>query len=125
MKHVACVLVVRRGAVLAVSRPDPPLRFALPGGDVERGETPGQAAARELHEETGYCASTLCPIVVIETSTGTIVHFFFAPRVRGRLRSSDEGWARWVEPEVVACRGAAYPREAAFVLRRAGYGFCC
>lgn len=38
---------------LAVSRKDDFTKFSFPGGKVEKGETPQQAAFRELREETG------------------------------------------------------------------------
>jgi putative (di)nucleoside polyphosphate hydrolase len=49
------VAVVRRpdGQVLAFERADAPGAFQLPQGGIEAGETPEQAAWRELREETG------------------------------------------------------------------------
>ena len=51
----ASIAVFRAGRVLLAERAAPPaaLRFSLPGGLVESGETLREAALRELMEETG------------------------------------------------------------------------
>jgi A/G-specific adenine glycosylase len=50
--EVATVVALDRGRVLLVAQPKMSL-LALPGGKLERGETPRDAARRELAEETG------------------------------------------------------------------------
>lgn len=52
--YAALVLATRGDLVLAAPRRGYPRAFGLPGGKVEPGETPAEAAARELFEETGY-----------------------------------------------------------------------
>jgi len=42
-----------RGRLLAISRPEPPHEMALPGGEIEVGETAERAFIREVDEETG------------------------------------------------------------------------
>ena len=39
--------------------------WALPGGYINERETPGEAAQRELLEETGYAARSVCPIAAL------------------------------------------------------------
>ncbi|MEU7573351.1 NUDIX domain-containing protein [Micromonospora sp. NPDC049240] len=61
---VALVLLVDpAGAILMQHRdgnaPVSPYRWSLPGGSIEPGETPEQAARRELREETGLTAGDL------------------------------------------------------------------
>jgi len=53
----------------------------LPAGGIERGETPEEAAARELAEETGYAASSLYPLGSFYTTPGMtdeLMHAFVA-----------------------------------------------
>ncbi|MDG6108656.1 NUDIX domain-containing protein [Dactylosporangium aurantiacum] len=65
--EVALVLLVDpSGAVLMQHRdaeaPVSPNQWSLPGGHIEPGETPEQAAHRELLEETGLTVDELRPV---------------------------------------------------------------
>ena len=53
------IVVLRKGQVLLLKRNINPLKgfWALPGGHIELGETPKQAAMRELREETGIAVA--------------------------------------------------------------------
>lgn len=55
----AGLIVERDGRLLLLERRKPPLGFACPAGHVDEGETPLEAARRELREETGLIAVNL------------------------------------------------------------------
>ncbi len=66
---VALVLLVDRNGALLMQHRDgnarlAPYRWSLPGGHIEPGETPLQAAHRELFEETGLTVDELEPFWV-------------------------------------------------------------
>lgn len=121
MRRAAVVIVMRGdGRVLAVSRPDPPLRYGLPGGGVEPGESYEQAARRELLEETGLAADKLMRVHVDKPHETIVAAFIELGVPRGQLRSSHEGWARWVHPYVLTGPGGAYPEFTRHALLAAG-----
>jgi 8-oxo-dGTP pyrophosphatase MutT (NUDIX family) len=98
----ACCLILNDdGEVLAVSRKDAPDQFGLPGGKIEPGgETPEQAAARELQEETGLTAKSLHQVFVRTDGDGFVTHTF-ACEPEGQIDTDEAGVVRWVHPEVL------------------------
>jgi len=100
-------VVVNRGRVLLVRRGSEPLKgqWSIPGGMLELGEDLGEAARRELKEETGLEVEPLEVLTVFDRiqRQGRRVRYHFvivdfACRLkRGRLKpASDVLDARWV-----------------------------
>jgi ADP-ribose pyrophosphatase YjhB (NUDIX family) len=105
------------GRVLLVrgsERDDEPGAWGLPGGGVEHGEAPRDAATREYQEETGLAVELvrlrgLLSDVVPRPRRGFAVHtdrvIYDARIAGGTLRSETDGTsdlAEWVEPERLA-----------------------
>ena len=90
-----------RLAALAVSRGPTSDQWAFPGGYIEVGESAIQAASRELAEETGYKIPPrdLRALTVI----GKTAVFVPSPNAyaRGKLQSSEEGVAAWVDVSII------------------------
>ncbi|MFT3711420.1 MAG: NUDIX hydrolase [Archangium sp.] len=103
MRGVDAVIVVienERGEILGVSRPGLPDDVGLPGGSIDPGETPEQAALREVREET----SLTVEVLPVETRPyhSHLVHVFRATRWSGTPRSSPEGEVKWTTWDVVS-----------------------
>ena len=82
------VAVTDGGGVVMVRQWRQPLEgftLELPAGGVDAGEEPGEAAGRELFEETGYRAEGLEHLVSVHTSTGRtteVCHLYRCRAVR-------------------------------------------
>ena len=103
----ACVLVMGEGGkILAVSRKDDKEDFGLPGGKVEPGETPIEAACRELLEETGYQVvdPRYSHIIYHAETDGKLAVTYEIPL--GALKQTktpkETGVVAWVTPDVLA-----------------------
>jgi 8-oxo-dGTP pyrophosphatase MutT (NUDIX family) len=115
LQKVAVVYVKNdEGKVLAVSRFGDTNNMNLPGGHVESNESIEAGAVRELYEETGIIAPKLYPIHSEVVDSGYYVTAYYAPEWRGKLRSSNEGTAAWVDPDMVL--GSQYGKFFAAVL---------
>ena len=98
MKRIARVLVTDgRGRFLAILQRDKKRRVAFPGGHLEPGETPVEAAARELAEETGLVALEMKELGRV-VGDGREV-YLFAATAAGTPRRSQEGAILWTRPE--------------------------
>ena len=121
-------VVVRRGAdgceVALVGR-GTPIRWGLPKGGLEAGETLDRAAVREAQEETGLRVQLLGPLGDIHYWFATrgvrhqkTVHFYLMEAVGGDVSHHD--WendeARWF-PIDDALAAMAFPNEIAIVRR--------
>ncbi len=100
----------REGKVLIAKRIRPPL-WSLPGGRIEPGESPEEAAARELKEETGVEAEIVGLAgereVTLKDEGGGIAARFriFAYAARWRAGEAKPGpeasEVAWVDPEAL------------------------
>jgi mutator protein MutT len=117
--------VVVRGDEVLVITPAGRRVTGLPKGGLESGETPEEAAVREVREETGVTATVRGPLGDVRYTyrrngrrVRKTVHFFLCDYVAGSTEDHDHEVddARWI-----AIRGAraelTYPGERALIER--------
>ena len=127
----ALAVVVRRPQVLLVRRANPPDqgKWGFPGGRIEAGEKIGEAALRELREETGLLAQAgpaFAALDVIERDgAGQLAHHFVLIAVlcrwlAGEADPADDAVeARWFTPAEIAALGPTASADVAEVAARA------
>lgn len=86
-KDYVCVVATEEGGGLLLIEQFRPaldrLVIELPSGHVEEGETPEQAARKELLEETGFIAGEMIPLGSLSSDPGRLANrmwCFFAPK---------------------------------------------
>ena len=96
MKQAAVNLIIKDGLILAITRRHDKTIYGLPGGRVELGETPKEAAIREAYEETGLVIN-LCVFVYKRTELGDGAnqidfesHTYYAIDWHGEPRDSED-----------------------------------
>jgi 8-oxo-dGTP diphosphatase len=82
LKRRATVIYRRDEEILFVRKRN--AKWNLPGGRVEQGETPLQAAVREMAEETGLTVDQLS--YVFEYEQDRVIHFLFEARRAGQRK---------------------------------------
>ena len=115
------------GVEVAIIKVGPVIRWQLPKGIVDEGETPEQAAVREVREETGLNAKIESDLETIEYwyvsggKTGKVryhkfVHFYLMKYRSGKTNDHDHEVleARWV-PIVDAIRMLSFKSERELV----------
>lgn len=109
MSSAATIIERRDGAILLLQRgptaPWMPYRWNLPGGLIEPGETPAQAAVRETAEEAGLRVRRLVPFARAPDADGELLYVFCAVVWPGRVVLDHEScayaWvARAVAPQI-------------------------
>jgi len=106
------------GRILTVNRPEPPYEMAMPGGHVERGESPRRAAIRELFEETNIVGDAARLVWVSSSPTdGRTVYVFLVSRWHGFAYPREGGVVAWLTPRRLVAQGVLYGRSTAAMFR--------
>jgi acetyl-CoA carboxylase carboxyl transferase subunit beta len=115
---VGAVVVAQDGRVLVIQRARAPGRgdWTLPGGKIERGESPSDAVVREVLEETGVRVRVLERLTVVnldfvdgETFSYAIHEHLCEPlgSVAATCPGDDAADARWVPPAELEALGVS------------------
>jgi 8-oxo-dGTP pyrophosphatase MutT (NUDIX family) len=103
MKQAGVMLIVKDGLILGISRRDDKTKFGLPGGKVDDGEMPWQAAIRETLEETDITVSSCVEIFCREEPPGPgpngeafYAYCYYALAWTGEPKDSEEGVVKWL-----------------------------
>jgi acetyl-CoA carboxylase carboxyl transferase subunit beta len=106
------VVIDDAGRVLLIRRAKPPRvgAWTLPGGHIEPGETPEQAALREVLEETGVACAVVCALGVVlvagEGFSYAVHEHLLVPIGSTRLVAADDAAeARWVDEAELSSMG--------------------
>jgi 8-oxo-dGTP pyrophosphatase MutT (NUDIX family) len=96
----AIALRERNGAteVLLVRAKKDPSHWVFPKGHIERGETPADAAARELREEAGVTGSVLRPVGLSTFQSGAeqVDVTYYLVRFAGTVPPSEQRPSQWL-----------------------------
>lgn len=87
LRDRATVVVIRDGLVL-LARDEGTAFFNMPGGGIEQGEPPEEAAVRELEEETGLIARGAEGLFVWESTSQR--HHVYRIEAGGEARTGGE-----------------------------------
>jgi len=125
-------LVAGGGVEIALISVASPPRWQLPKGHVDPGESPEQAAMREVREETGIETTLVAPLEVIDywyhglargrrVRVHKYVHFYLLAHRAGDVRDHDHEVheARWM-PLDEALRALAFDAERSVLERARG-----
>jgi ADP-ribose pyrophosphatase YjhB (NUDIX family) len=110
-KVAACVVPERQGKILLLKRAINPGRgkWVMPGGFVDRGELPAEAAVREAAEEVGLRVEVGALIGVFGTHVSPIIIVYGSGQVVGEPAPLDETLAvRWFAPDQIPWSDLAF-----------------
>lgn len=114
--HIATALLVRGGRALLVHRHPSRLAYpdswALPGGHVERGETPSDAVIRECVEELDVQVYQPQPVPMSVTHSGLRMHGFLVTHWTAEPRNAaphEHDDIRWFWPSELTTVPLAHP----------------
>ncbi|MFJ7972144.1 NUDIX domain-containing protein [Psychrobacillus sp. NPDC096389] len=84
MRNRGATVIIENGRIALIKRTKPhKTYYVFPGGGIEDGETPEQAAIRETYEELGVHVRIQRPLKVLEYNGRQ--HFFFADIIGGKF----------------------------------------
>lgn len=115
-KARATIICLRSGKVLLVRKKGGKWNF--PGGTIEAGENPVQAAARELEEETRLRCVGLLQLCTLEV--GNVVHHVFTTHCddfTDAIADNEIAACKWVKREQLSA-DLLTPTAAALMTRR-------
>jgi len=114
MKQAGVMLIIKDGLILGITRRNDKTKYGLPGGKVEPGETPKEAAIRETFEETSIRVKD-CELIYDRVELGNgpkgfDLHSFcyYATSWEGEPQKSEEGEVAWLTAQELTSTKAAF-----------------